>query len=79
MFVMFLFFYLADKYCPLLIKEGGLPLLLDVLKMTTTRQETKDMARYCACSSSVRVYSERRFPMMQRHKTPDHNTAVKLS
>ncbi|XP_069604144.1 protein zer-1 homolog [Ranitomeya imitator] len=34
-----------DKYCPLLIKEGGLPLLLDVLKMTTTRQETKAMAR----------------------------------
>ncbi|PIO38672.1 hypothetical protein AB205_0035860 [Aquarana catesbeiana] len=33
-----------DKYCPLLIKEGGLPLLVDVVNMPTTRQETKDMA-----------------------------------
>ncbi|XP_068104613.1 protein zer-1 homolog [Hyperolius riggenbachi] len=34
-----------DKYCPLLIKEGGLPLLVEVVNMPTTRQETKDMAR----------------------------------
>ena len=35
----------ADKYCPLLIKEGGLPLLKDMIKMATARQETKEMAR----------------------------------
>lgn len=35
----------ADKYCPLLIKEGGLPLLRDMIKMATARQETKEMAR----------------------------------
>lgn len=35
----------ADKYCPLLIKEGGMPLLRDVIKMATARQETKEMAR----------------------------------
>uniref|UniRef100_A0A8I3Q9H3 Protein zer-1 homolog n=2 Tax=Canis lupus familiaris TaxID=9615 RepID=A0A8I3Q9H3_CANLF len=34
-----------DKYCPLLIKEGGLPLLRDMIKMATARQETKEMAR----------------------------------
>ncbi|XP_058549851.1 protein zer-1 homolog isoform X1 [Neofelis nebulosa] len=34
-----------DKYCPLLIKEGGLPLLKDMIKMATARQETKEMAR----------------------------------
>lgn len=34
-----------DKYCPLLIKEGGMPLLRDVIKMATARQETKEMAR----------------------------------
>ncbi|XP_053329038.1 protein zer-1 homolog [Spea bombifrons] len=34
-----------DKYCPLLIKEGGLPLLIDVVNMPSTHQETKDMAR----------------------------------
>uniref|UniRef100_A0A2K5MTK5 Protein zer-1 homolog n=1 Tax=Cercocebus atys TaxID=9531 RepID=A0A2K5MTK5_CERAT len=34
-----------DKYCPLLIKEGGLPLLRDIIKMATARQETKEMAR----------------------------------
>ncbi|MEJ1271740.1 zyg-11 related cell cycle regulator [Cricetulus griseus] len=34
-----------DKYCPLLIKEGGLPLLKDLVKMATARQETKEMAR----------------------------------
>nr|XP_023401071.1 protein zer-1 homolog [Loxodonta africana] len=34
-----------DKYCPLLIKEGGMPLLRDMIKMATARQETKEMAR----------------------------------
>nr|7EP5_A Chain A, Protein zer-1 homolog [Homo sapiens]7EP5_B Chain B, Protein zer-1 homolog [Homo sapiens] len=34
-----------DKYCPLLIKEGGMPLLRDIIKMATARQETKEMAR----------------------------------
>nr|XP_048287899.1 protein zer-1 homolog isoform X1 [Myodes glareolus]XP_048287901.1 protein zer-1 homolog isoform X1 [Myodes glareolus]XP_048287902.1 protein zer-1 homolog isoform X1 [Myodes glareolus]XP_048287903.1 protein zer-1 homolog isoform X1 [Myodes glareolus] len=34
-----------DKYCPLLIKEGGMPLLRDLIKMATARQETKEMAR----------------------------------
>ncbi|KAM4665072.1 protein zer-1 homolog isoform 1-T3 [Discoglossus pictus] len=34
-----------DKYCPLLIKEGGLPLLIDVVSMPSSHQETKDMAR----------------------------------
>ncbi|XP_053551708.1 protein zer-1 homolog [Bombina bombina] len=34
-----------DKYCPLLIKEGGLPLLIDVVSMASSHQETKDMAR----------------------------------
>ncbi|XP_069465285.1 protein zer-1 homolog [Ambystoma mexicanum] len=33
-----------DKYCPLLIKEGGMPLLKELVAMTTARQETKDMA-----------------------------------
>lgn len=35
----------ADKYCPLLIKEGGMPLLRELIKMATARQETKEMAR----------------------------------
>ncbi|XP_065274770.1 protein zer-1 homolog [Emys orbicularis] len=34
-----------DKYCPLLIKEGGMPLLKEVIKMASARQETKEMAR----------------------------------
>ncbi|KAM9324890.1 protein zer-1 homolog [Gastrophryne carolinensis] len=34
-----------DKYCPLLIKEGGLPLLVNILNMPVTHQETKEMAR----------------------------------
>uniref|UniRef100_A0A8C8RT51 Protein zer-1 homolog n=1 Tax=Pelusios castaneus TaxID=367368 RepID=A0A8C8RT51_9SAUR len=34
-----------DKYCPLLIKEGGMPLLKDVIKMASARQETTEMAR----------------------------------
>ncbi|XP_007475163.1 protein zer-1 homolog isoform X3 [Monodelphis domestica] len=34
-----------DKYCPLLIKEGGMPLLRDMIKMASARQETKEMAR----------------------------------
>uniref|UniRef100_A0A803Y588 Protein zer-1 homolog n=1 Tax=Meleagris gallopavo TaxID=9103 RepID=A0A803Y588_MELGA len=33
-----------DKYCPLLIKEGGIPLLKDMIKMASARQETKEMA-----------------------------------
>lgn len=37
--------FVADKYCPLLIKEGGMPLLRDLIKMATARQETKEMAR----------------------------------
>lgn len=38
-------YLVADKYCPLLIKEGGMPLLRDLIKMVTARQETKEMAR----------------------------------
>lgn len=38
-------YLVADKYCPLLIKEGGMPLLRDLIKMGTARQETKEMAR----------------------------------
>uniref|UniRef100_A0A8C5R0M1 Protein zer-1 homolog n=1 Tax=Leptobrachium leishanense TaxID=445787 RepID=A0A8C5R0M1_9ANUR len=34
-----------DKYCPLLIKEGGLPLLGDVVGMASSHEETKEMAR----------------------------------
>lgn len=37
-------FFAADKYCPLLIKEGGIPLLKDMIKMASARQETKEMA-----------------------------------
>ncbi|XP_030063763.1 protein zer-1 homolog isoform X1 [Microcaecilia unicolor] len=33
-----------DKYCPLLIREGGMPLLKDMINMPSTRQETKEMA-----------------------------------
>ncbi|MBN3297604.1 ZER1 protein, partial [Amia calva] len=33
------------KYCPLLIKEGGIALLQKVLELDTAREETKDMAR----------------------------------
>lgn len=41
----FVLFPAADKYCPLLIKEGGIPLLKDMIKMASARQETKEMAR----------------------------------
>ncbi|XP_043914059.1 protein zer-1 homolog [Protopterus annectens] len=34
-----------DKYCPLLIKEGGIALLEKVLQMESSRLETKEMAR----------------------------------
>uniref|UniRef100_A0AAY4CRP1 Protein zer-1 homolog n=1 Tax=Denticeps clupeoides TaxID=299321 RepID=A0AAY4CRP1_9TELE len=34
-----------NKYCPLLIKEGGMALLDKVLELETSQQETKDMAR----------------------------------
>nr|XP_060613514.1 protein zer-1 homolog [Anolis sagrei ordinatus] len=34
-----------DKYCPLLIKEGGLLLLRDMIKMASSRPETKEMGR----------------------------------
>uniref|UniRef100_H3CBI7 Protein zer-1 homolog n=1 Tax=Tetraodon nigroviridis TaxID=99883 RepID=H3CBI7_TETNG len=34
------------KYCPLLIKEGGLRLLEKVLELESSQPETKDMARY---------------------------------
>ncbi|XP_078502719.1 protein zer-1 homolog [Lissotriton helveticus] len=34
-----------DKYCPLLIKEGGMPLLRELVGMVTAREETKEMAR----------------------------------
>ncbi|XP_028570805.1 protein zer-1 homolog isoform X1 [Podarcis muralis] len=34
-----------DKYCPLLIKEGGLLLLSDMIKMASARPETKEMGR----------------------------------
>uniref|UniRef100_A0A672L9H3 Protein zer-1 homolog n=1 Tax=Sinocyclocheilus grahami TaxID=75366 RepID=A0A672L9H3_SINGR len=35
----------CDKYCPLLIKEGGVILLQKVLELESSHQETKDMAR----------------------------------
>ncbi|KAG7476765.1 hypothetical protein MATL_G00086350 [Megalops atlanticus] len=35
----------SGKYCPLLIKEGGIALLQQVLDMDTSHEETKDMAR----------------------------------
>lgn len=34
-----------SKYCPLLIKEGGVSLLQTVLELQTAHMETKDMAR----------------------------------
>ncbi|KAM3825527.1 protein zer-1 homolog isoform 1-T2 [Vipera latastei] len=34
-----------DKYCPLLIKEGGLLLLQDMILMASARPETKEMGR----------------------------------
>uniref|UniRef100_A0A8C7U8S7 Protein zer-1 homolog n=1 Tax=Oncorhynchus mykiss TaxID=8022 RepID=A0A8C7U8S7_ONCMY len=34
-----------SKYCPLLIKEGGIVLLEKVLELQTSHEETKDMAR----------------------------------
>ncbi|KAL4609566.1 hypothetical protein GN956_G23626 [Arapaima gigas] len=34
-----------SKYCPLLIKEGGMVLLQKVLELQTSHEETKDMAR----------------------------------
>uniref|UniRef100_A0A8C9WHK7 Protein zer-1 homolog n=1 Tax=Scleropages formosus TaxID=113540 RepID=A0A8C9WHK7_SCLFO len=46
-----LVFVYPDKYCPLLIREGGMALLQGVLEMDTSQAETKDMARkvmeYC--------------------------------
>uniref|UniRef100_A0A673IGE2 Protein zer-1 homolog n=1 Tax=Sinocyclocheilus rhinocerous TaxID=307959 RepID=A0A673IGE2_9TELE len=35
----------SSKYCPLLIKEGGVILLQKVLELESSHQETKDMAR----------------------------------
>uniref|UniRef100_A0A8C7UDM8 Protein zer-1 homolog n=1 Tax=Oncorhynchus mykiss TaxID=8022 RepID=A0A8C7UDM8_ONCMY len=35
-----------SKYCPLLVKEGGIVLLEKVLELQTSHEETKDMARY---------------------------------
>lgn len=35
----------ASKYCPLLIKEGGISLLEKVLELDSSQPETKDMAR----------------------------------
>ncbi|KAJ8384906.1 hypothetical protein AAFF_G00197140 [Aldrovandia affinis] len=34
-----------DKYCPLLIKEGGISLLQEVLALESSHEETKDMAK----------------------------------
>uniref|UniRef100_U3FVI7 Protein zer-1 homolog n=2 Tax=Micrurus TaxID=8634 RepID=U3FVI7_MICFL len=34
-----------DKYCPLLIKEGGLQLLQDMIQMASARPETQEMGR----------------------------------
>ncbi|XP_013921455.1 PREDICTED: protein zer-1 homolog [Thamnophis sirtalis] len=34
-----------DKYCPLLIKEGGLQLLQDMVQMASARPETQEMGR----------------------------------
>uniref|UniRef100_A0A667WZV3 Protein zer-1 homolog n=1 Tax=Myripristis murdjan TaxID=586833 RepID=A0A667WZV3_9TELE len=34
-----------SKYCPLLIKEGGITLLEKVLELDSSQEETKDMAR----------------------------------
>ena len=35
----------ASKYCPLLIKEGGIALLEQVLELDSSHDDTKDMAR----------------------------------
>uniref|UniRef100_A0A8B9KHI1 Protein zer-1 homolog n=1 Tax=Astyanax mexicanus TaxID=7994 RepID=A0A8B9KHI1_ASTMX len=35
-----------SKYCPLLVKEGGVALLEKVLELDSSQPETKDMARY---------------------------------
>lgn len=35
----------ASKYCPLLIKEGGMTLLEKVLELESSHPDTKDMAR----------------------------------
>lgn len=37
--------FAASKYCPLLIKEGGISLLEKVLELDSSHPETKDMAR----------------------------------
>lgn len=42
----------ANKYCPLLIKEGGIRLLEKVLELESSQPETKDMARYHRVLSS---------------------------
>ncbi|KAJ6654622.1 hypothetical protein lerEdw1_006775 [Lerista edwardsae] len=34
-----------DKYCPLLMKEGGIILLRDMINMASARSETKEMGR----------------------------------
>lgn len=39
-------FSAARKYCPLLIKEGGMSLLLNVLDQEGSQPKTKEMARY---------------------------------
>lgn len=43
----------ANKYCPLLIKEGGIRLLEKVLELESSQPETKDMARYHQVLSSL--------------------------
>lgn len=40
-----LFHSAASKYCPLLIKEGGMTLLEKVLELESSHPDTKDMAR----------------------------------
>uniref|UniRef100_A0AAR2LUU7 Protein zer-1 homolog n=1 Tax=Pygocentrus nattereri TaxID=42514 RepID=A0AAR2LUU7_PYGNA len=35
-----------SKYCPLLVKEGGIALLEKVIELESSHEETKDMARY---------------------------------
>ncbi|MFT7796796.1 protein zer-1 homolog [Arapaima gigas] len=56
-----LVFVYPSKYCPLLIKEGGMALLQVVLDMETSQAENKNMAR-CA---SDHMLQQNRFLTMQ--------------
>ena len=43
--IFFSFSTAANKYCPLLIKEGGISLLEKVLELESSQPGTRDMAR----------------------------------